>query len=567
MRSERAWFYRLIALVSVLALLAAACGGDDDDDDGTGTETDGDAADVPEGGELLIGAEQEPDCTAWTKSCAGSSWGTWMMGVNTLPRAWNTTLNDDGEWEHTYNEDLLTEEPTIDTSNPDTPVITYRIRDEAVWSDETPITCADFEFTALEVRDGEDVYDPTGYTAIDSFDCSDPKTVVINMAEPYSGWKAFFGALYGVLPAHLLEGKDLLAEMGDGYDWSGGPWIFEWTKTVEIVLTPNPNWYGPKPKLERVVFRVQADTAAQFRTFQNGEVAMIYPQPQPDVVAEIEAGIDANNEYSPMTGNLEALWMNNGTPPLDDLNVRKAIGYALDREALVQELFGPLGVEEPMQTLSPPILAPFADTEAWADYTPDPDQVDALMTESGWAKNADGIWEKDGEPATLSLKTTAGNQRRELTGQIIERQLGDAGFIVEFETLPAGDLFGQDLPAGNYDMGIYAQVLTAITVGQCNLFCSKNIPSEENQNSGQNWTRTNIPEIDPILEELDQTSDEDRQAELGKQADALLSENMASLPLDPLPNILLWNDSVVGDVGDNPVLGPFWNLHMLGVNA
>ena len=569
MRSERAWYLRLFALLTVLVLIAAACGGDDDDSDaGGGDDTEDTGGDVPTGGELVVGAEQEPECVAWIKSCSGSSWGYWMMGVNTMPRSFDTAPDGDG-WQVVYNEDLLTGEPEVDDSNPDQPVITYSINPDAVWSDNTPITCDDFNFTWDQIVNGEDIYDPTGYTDIESVECPDPNTAVVTFATPFSGWKALFGGQFGIQPKHILEGTDITTEMGNGYDWSGGPWLIDsWTKGTEVVLVPNDNFWGEKPKLDRVIFKIQADTAAEFEAFQNREVAVIYPQPQPDVIDQISAGLtDAESSYSPTTGNLEAVWMNNGVFPLDDVAVRQAIGFALDRAEIVEQLFGPLGVEAPMQTLNPPILAEFADTEAWAEYVPDPDRVDELMTGAGWARNGDGIWAKDGQTASMRLRTTAGNARRELTTQIIEQQLREAGFDITLDYQEAGTLFGDLLPAGDFELALYAQVLTAITVGQCNLFCSKNVPSAENELSGQNWTRTVVPELDPILEELDRTLDESRQSELGKEADALQAENMISLPLDPLPNILIWNNTVAGDVSDNPVLGPFHNVNQLGVNA
>ena len=108
-------------------------------------------------------------------------------------------------------------------------------------------------------------------------------------------------------------------------------------------------------------------------------------------------------------------------------------------------------------------------------------------------------------------------------------------------------------------------MLTSLSPGTCNLWCSKNIPSEANGQSGQNWTRTNIPEVDPLLEEMDANLDQDARAEAGKAADAILAENVVTIPLDPLPNILIWSDKVLGPVSDNPVLGPWWNLNQLGV--
>ncbi|MGQ0825825.1 MAG: ABC transporter substrate-binding protein [Actinomycetota bacterium] len=564
MRAERAWHLRLLALLTVLMLVAAACGGDD-----TETTGDDDGGDVPVGGDLVIGAEQEPDCTAWIKSCAGSSWGYWMMGTTTMPRAFDT-LPDGEAWAVVASADLLTGEPEVDDSDPASPVHTYSINPDAVWSDGEPITCDDFVFTWDAIVNGEEIYDPTGYVDVSAVDCPDPNTAVVTFSKPYAGWKELFGGGYGILPAHILEGQDILEAMRNGYTWSAGPWMLDhWTKGVEAQLVPNPNWWGEAPKLDSVTFKFQADTAAEFQSFQNREVSMIYPQPQLDVVDQIEAGIEgARSAYTTTNSpNSEAIWMNNAAPPLDEVAVRQAIAYAVDRAAIVEQLFGALGVDAPLNTLNAPILVQFSDPDAFAGYVPDLTMVDELMTGAGWEKNADGIWEKDGTAANLTFKSTAGNQRRERTGQILQEQLGEAGFGLTLDYQDAGALFGEQLPQGDFQLALYAQVLTALKVGQCNIFCSKNIPVEETEFSGQNWTRTDIPELDALLEELDTTIDEERQAEIGREADAIQAEQVVSLPLDPLPNILIWADNVKGPVMDNPILGPFWNLHLVGVEA
>ena len=130
-----------------------------------------------------------------------------------------------------------------------------------------------------------------------------------------------------------------------------------------------------------------------------------------------------NSSFTDETGNFESLWLNNAAFPFDSVAVRQALAYAIDRDAIVEALFGGLGVDEPLQTLNAPILSFFSDTEAFAGYTLDLDKVDELMTGDGWAKNGDGIWAKDGKTATFVLNTTAGNKRRELTQQIVQEQL------------------------------------------------------------------------------------------------------------------------------------------------
>ena len=83
----------------------------------------------------------------------------------------------------------------------------------------------------------------------------------------------------------------------------------------------------------------------------------------------------------------------------------------------------------------------------------------------------------------------------------------------------AGALFGEQLPAGQYQLALYAQVATFIVPGQCNLFCAKNIPTAENNNTGQNWTRTNIPDAEAPLLAGDREVDDSALSTAGKEAD------------------------------------------------
>ena len=149
--------------------------------------------------------------------------------------------------------------------------------------------------------------------------------------------------------------------MASGYDWSGGPWIGKWHHGVDVTLTPNPNWYGTKPKLAKVIFRFIPDTAAEFTAFKSGEVLAIYPQPQLDAVDAIKKGLpDSQKDITTETPNTEALWMNNAKFPFNSVPVRQAFAYSIDRTAIVKKLFGDLGVTTPAAELQPadPVRVP-----------------------------------------------------------------------------------------------------------------------------------------------------------------------------------------------------------------
>jgi peptide/nickel transport system substrate-binding protein len=510
------------------------------------------------GGTLTIGAEQEPECADSMNTCGGSSWGYWMMNVTTLPRLYATAK--EGENWVLKPTDLVDGEPKVETTPKQK--VTIKLTNKGVWSNGDPITSADLKYSWEQIAgpDAKDVYDATGYNKIESVETPDAQTFIMNFKEPYADWKNLFGAGYGFVPSKILAGKDRNTEMKDGYAWSGGPWKIEkWEKGVSITLIPNDKYWGAKPKLDKVVFKFVADTSAEFQAYKAGEVSVIYPQPQIAVVDAIKAGIDGNSAFTGETGNVEALWINNAKAPFDQLEVRQALGYAIDRDAVVDRLFGPLGVKKAVQSFNPPIVSKYAGTD-FSIYKKDLKKVDELLVKAGYAKGADGIYAKGGAKLTFAMRTTSGNARRELTQQVLQAQLKEAGFEMTIENAKAGDLFGKLAPSGDYQVALYAQVATSPTPGLSTIFLSTNIPGPANNDSGQNWQRVNVPAVDPLLTLVDVETDDVKRIAASKAADKILADNAVSIPLDPLPNILLWAKNINGPK-DNPVMGPFWTLN------
>jgi len=559
--------FQLLAILFLLALVGAACSDSKKTTTSGSSGSNQSSGSAQEGGSLVVGAEQEPDCFDWMGSCGGSSWGYWMAEVQTMPRTYDVVHSND---KYSYAPNiLLTGEAELET----TPVqkITYHINPQAVWSDGTPITSTDFKYTWQQVATADAIYDRSGYQEIESVDDSDPATAVVTMKQgkSFADWKGtLFGGQFGIYPSHILQGKDRDAETKAGYTWSGGPWIAKWEQGSQITLTPNPKWYGDKPKLDEVVFKIQADTSSEFQAFKAGETKVIYPQPQLDAVDQIQAGLeDVNQTITSNTANAEALWLNNGAAPFDSLAVRQAFGYAVDRDAIVEALFGKLGVHTALEYFNNgPITEQYSDTEAFSNYKPDMNKVNSLLSGDGWTKGSDGKWAKNGQPLSFTVKSTQGNKRRELTEQILQQQLAKAGMTLTVENAKSGDLFGDILPKGDFQLALYAGVLTSLSPIPYNQMYSGNIPTEASSFSGNNWTRTNIAELDPLALEVDENLDESARITANKQADAVEAENAVTFPLDPLPNILLWSKSVQGPVGDNAVFGPFWNIDKWGIS-
>ncbi|MBV8980253.1 MAG: peptide ABC transporter substrate-binding protein, partial [Acidimicrobiia bacterium] len=124
----------LLAVLLGLALVAAACGGGSSGNKTTSNQ--GSNSNVPAGGTLVVGAEQEPDCMDWIGSCSGSSWGYWIANVETTPHAYNV-VKKGTSWGYEVSS-LLTGEADLKTAPQQ--VVTYHINPAAKWSDGQPIT-------------------------------------------------------------------------------------------------------------------------------------------------------------------------------------------------------------------------------------------------------------------------------------------------------------------------------------------------------------------------------------------------------------------------------------------
>jgi peptide/nickel transport system substrate-binding protein len=549
----------LFALLLTLSLVAAACGGNNDnkDNNSSGSDATTTTAAAAKGGTAVFGAEQEPDCADWIATCAGASWGTYTMAAHTMPRAFDF----DPKTSTQVPSILLAGEPKLDKGPP--MKVTYKLNPKAVWSDGEPITSADFKYTWDQIVTGNDIYDKTGYDHIGSVDDSDPQTVVVTYKDPYAGWKDLFGGFYGIYPKHIVGTGDEAARdaaMKDGYKWSGGPWMIDhWTKGEEVKLVPNPKYYGKKPNLDAVVFKFIPDSAAEQQAYKTGQVLGIYPQAQLEL-ADLKTLPDTKFDVISSL-SYEALWINTTKEPVNSKAVRQALAYATDRDAAVKTLFGPVQPDiKPIQAFNTPANKQWY-SEPFKKYKRDLTKVDELMKGDGWAKGSDGIWAKNGKKAEIENSTTAGNKRRELTQEILASQWKEAGFLLKVNNTKAATLFGEWGPQGVYTTAIYAQVPSSTDPAQCQTFCTSSIPTADKP-SGTNWTRLSDPAIDKAFTAADLELDEAKRKDLTDQGQAALAEGLPGLPIDPFPDILIYNSTKLqGPIGHNFVYGPWYNVN------
>jgi oligopeptide transport system substrate-binding protein len=159
------------------------------------------------------------------------------------------------------------------------------------------------------------------------------------------------------MPASAPIRKDIVARSGD--KWSTGPDTFvtngpfkvtEMVKTERIRVERNPNYWGPRPALERIDFVILNDGAAALSKYRNGELDEITVQP---AHAESVAGDSSLNRQLVKIPNLTVFWIvvRVNSPPLSNMKVRLAVAQAIDRNAFVKQIFQGEGI--PTQTFIP----------------------------------------------------------------------------------------------------------------------------------------------------------------------------------------------------------------------
>jgi peptide/nickel transport system substrate-binding protein len=555
------------------AMALSACGGGSDEGGGGGGESGG-------SGQVVFGESTDFPENLFPLISAGNVTSVANIEAQLFPQTFEVQPDFTVKW----NEELLTEEPVSEVTG-ETQTVTYTLNPDAVWSDGEPITADDFDVAWRMQRSSDpanggcpELLSTTGYDQIQSVEGADEgKTVTVTYSPPFADWQASFaGNNSPLFPAHLVDAPtqaELCANVaagwpiGDGLpsDISGGPWQLK-KENIDVagqivVLTPNESYWGDKPKLARLVIQnIGNDPTTAVQGMSRGELNLIYPQPQLDLVDQV--GDLAPNVESDIAFGLsfEHLDFNTQDPHLADINVRKAFAMALDRQQIVDQTVGQFSSDA--EVLNNHIWK--TNQPEYVDNAPDeynsanPEQAKALLQQSGYTAGPDGIFRhpQRGRLA-IQIDTTANNPLRQTTIEVMIPQLAAAGIEATFNANT--DIFnGPDKPtsliAGGFQAAVFAWVGNPFVSSQPPIY-----QSPKGDAVGQNYARVGTPEIDALLTELLATPDRERQVEITNQADVLLWDLMPTLPLYQKPTFIAYSSNIQGVV-DNPTqAGPLWN--------
>ncbi len=419
--------------------------------------------------------------------------------------------------------------------------VTYSIHPKANWGDGTPVSSDDVIFTW---RVGKHPKSGVGnmelYRSLYKIDKIDAKTFTLHFDKLTFEYNAISG--FELLPSHIEtknfsdpeKYKTRTAFDTDPTNPGLGFGPYRLTQVVSgshVVLEPNPTWYGTRPKFKRIVIKVVGNTAALEANLLSGGIDMVAGElgftVDQAVAFEKRHGGDFNIVYK--SGLIyEHIDLNLENPILADRRVRRALLYAIDRQAISQQLFG--GRQPVADSNVNPL--DWIHSVDIPKYPFDPKKAAALLDAAGWNQFRRGVrHDKQGKPLRLEIMTTAGNRSRELVEQVLQSQWKAAGIDVRIRNEPARVFFGRTVTERKFAaLAMYAWISAPESVPRTTLH-SEHIPTPENNFAGQNYTGFKNAEMDRILETIETELDREKRRKLWHRLQTIYATELPVLPL------------------------------------
>ena len=418
---------------------------------------------------------------------------------------------------------------SVELVSDDPQVVEIKLNPKAVWEDGTPITVADYEATWKALNGSNEAYQvvsTTGWDQIASVEQgTDEFDVKVTFSSVFADWQSLFG---GVLPAAIASDPTVFnTGYVDKAVPSSGPFVIsKIDQTGQVItLTPNPVWWGAKPKLDTILFKVVSQ-AQQGSSFANKEIDALYISANADLYATAKAREDA--EIQATNGlTWTHVTMNAKEGPLSDVNVRKAVASVVNREQISSAANTPVGV--PAVTQGDYIFMNGQKGYQDKALPHDTAAAEGFMKDAGYTKDGDS-WTKDGEALKLTITVPADTATNIQRSEQVQADLGDFGIPVELTTVPAAQYFSDYVIPGNFEMVSFSWQGTPFPISSAEaifypLDSGQNFTGTTDEKLGDLWTKANA-ELDPA-----------KRIEIANQINEEIWSYVPMFPIAPLPNV------------------------------
>ncbi len=373
--------------------------------------------------------------------------------------------------------------------------VTYHLRKGVTWSDGAPFTSKDVKFSwQAMLNPNNNVVSRHGFDEVKSVDTPDAYTVVVHLKEKFAPIVSeFFGpsdSPTDVAPAHLLAKYPNINMIPFNNEPIGtGPYkLAEWVKGDHITLVPNDNYFLGKPKLKQIEIRIIPDENTSLNLLRTHDIDWMF-EPSYSTYPTLKTIPDVVTRFNDVNG-YEGVQLNTAHAPLNDLQVRRALAYAIDKKQLLdtltygQQKLATEDLPDWMWAYNPNVIV----------YPYDPAKAKQLLESDGWTPGADGIMVKNGQRLSLLLVTNQSNVTRRKASVLIQAQLKRVGIDVQIKYFDGATLFAPAplgiLQSGKFDLGISGWFSGVDPDNSSNYLCS-NVPP-----GGYNYTRYCSKEMD-----------------------------------------------------------------------
>ena len=416
-----------------------------------------------------------------------------------------------------YRDGTLEVEPALATAweiSEDGTEYTFTLREGVSFHDGSPFNADAVKFNFDRMLDENHPYHDTGpfplsffFSSIETTEVVDDLTVKFTLNGPYAPFLSNLAYPTGLLvsPAAVMEhGADF------GRNPSGtGPFTFtEWRSNEAVVIEANADYWDGAPAMQAVVFRPITDANTRTAEMLAGGIDLMVEVP-PVALSEFQ---DATYTVHEQAGpHVWFLILNAKEGPFADVRVRQAANYAINKEAIVNDVLE--GTAEVAAGPTPPAFA-WAYNEALEPYPYDPDRARELIAEAG------------AEGAELTFYVTEGGSGMLdpiAMGTAMQADLEAVGFDVAIETYEWNTFLGEVNPGleGKADMAQMAWMTNDPDTLPYLALRTEAWPDQGGFNSGY----YSNPQVDELLEQARVATDQDERAALYRQMQEIVQED------------------------------------------